>query len=253
MLKDFTKERFDIIIQAGQSNSYGSGYGLTDKPYEPTEQVWYLNFDFTVSLATETVVGNDIQSNFALSFAREYINSGKLEEGRKLLILRCPIGGTGFLDNRWNMTGDLYLRMMEMIPTALSLNEENRLVAFLWHQGETDAICGADYDTHYSNLMGLLRSVRDTFQVPQLPFIAGDFVDQWEMENWDICVPVVTAIRAVCQDGGNGAFVETADLPSNMQQPNCPPICKEDNIHFCRNSLYILGHRYFDAFAKIVG
>ena len=51
MLKDFTKERFDIFIQAGQSNSEGYGFGPAEHPYEPSEQVWYMNGDFTLTQA----------------------------------------------------------------------------------------------------------------------------------------------------------------------------------------------------------
>ena len=248
MLRDLTGEHFDIIIQAGQSNSDGTGYGPAENPWIPTENVWYLNFDCTLSLAREAVNGNEIQSNYSLSFAREYMAKGLLAEGRKLLILRTSIGGTGFLDKRWGMTDDLYLHMMEMIRMALALNKENRLVAFLWHQGETDAIYGADFDTHYGNLMGLIRSVREEFNVPDLPFVAGDFVQQWKKDNWNICVPVVDAIRAVCRDCGSGAFVETDGLPSNSQQERIPPMPWEDTIHFSRNALYLLGQRYFAAF-----
>ena len=179
------------------------------------------------------------------------MKKGLLKEGRKLLILRTSIGGTGFLDHRWGMTDDLYLHMIEMVRTALSLNPENRLVAFLWHQGETDAICGADYDTHYNNLMGLIKSVRDEFHVPNIPFVAGDFVHHWKSANWDICVPVVDAIRAVCRDCGSGIFVETGDLLSNSQEDRDPPLPWEDTIHFSRRSLYILGKRYFDAFVGL--
>ena len=248
MLRDLSGEHFDIIIQAGQSNSDGTGYGPVEDPWQPTEDVWYINFDFTLSVAREAVNGNEIQSNYSLSFAREYMKKGLLKEGRKLLILRTSVGGTGFLDHRWGMTDDLYLHMMEMVRTALALNKENRLVAFLWHQGETDAICGADFDTHYNHLMGLIRSVREEFGVPQLPFVAGDFVQQWEKDNWDICVPVVDAIRAVCRDGGCGAFVETDGLLSNSQEDRNPPLPWEDTIHFSRRSLYLLGRRYFEAF-----
>ena len=251
MLRDLTGEQFDIIIQAGQSNSDGTGYGPVENPWFPTEDVWYLNFDNTLSLAREAVNGNEIQSNYSLSFAREYLAKGLLEEGRKLLILRTSIGGTGFLDKRWGMTDDLYLHMMEMTRTALAMNPGNRLVAFLWHQGETDAILGADFDTHYGNLMDLLRSVREEFNVPRLPFVAGDFVQQWKKDNWDICVPVIDAMRAVCRDCGNGAFVETEGLCSNSQEDRNPPLPWEDTIHFSRKSLYLLGQRYFEAFMNL--
>jgi hypothetical protein len=251
MLRDFTAERFDIIIQAGQSNADGTGFGPTADPWVPTEDVWYLNGDLTVTLATEAVNGNEIQSNFSLSFAREYMKKGLLAQGRKILILRTSVGGTGFLDKRWGMTDDLYLRMMKMISTALALNEENRLVAFLWHQGETDAIFQANHDLHYKNLSTLLNSVRDAFGITTLPFIAGDFVQHWKNDNIGICAPVVAAIRDVCADLPCCGFVETDGLLSNSQEPYWKPEEIDDSIHFSRQALYTLGQRYYHCFEEI--
>ncbi len=252
MLKDFAKESFDIIIQAGQSNSEGYGFGNVEDPYEPNDRVWYMNNDFTISCATEKVAGNEIQSNYALSFAREYLSSGLLKEGRKLLILRTSVGGTGFLCNDWNLTGRLYLRMMDMIHTALTLNKENRAVVLLWHQGETDAQLGATYSVHYNHLMGLLESVRREFEISELPFVAADFVHHWKNENVDICTPVVNAVRDVCQKCGHGAFVDTDGLLSNFQELRRNPLGWEDTIHFSRKSLYILGKRYFKTFLSLL-
>ena len=251
MLRDFSKEAFDIIIQAGQSNAEGCGLGPAGNPYAPNDTVFYLNSDMTITQACERVVGNHIQSNFSLSFAREYLGNGMLAEGRKLLILRAAVGGTGFLDNRWGMTDDLYVTMMEMIRTALSLNRENRLVAFLWHQGETDAIFGASRETHYRNLKGLLSSVRSTFDASNLPFIAGDFVQHWKGDNMEISIPVVDAIRAVCADCAPAGFVETDGLLSNSQEPWCKPEPIDDSIHFSRRAIYTLGQRYFECFRQL--
>lgn len=256
MLKDFSKETFDIFIQAGQSNSEGFGVGAAKQPYVPDDRVWYLNSDFTITPAAESVMGNETVSNFSLSFARKYLEADMLAEGRKLLILRCGVGGAGFLDNHWKLTDDCYLRMMEMIRTALALNQENRLVGLLWHQGETDATLKATYDVHYGHLLGLLQSVRNEFHVPELPFIAGDFVHHWKGENEAICRPVIEAIRAVCDNCGHGAFVETDGLLSNLQElgrsTQCGMDMVQDNIHFSRNSLYILGERYFRAYMNII-
>ena len=255
MLHDFTKEVFDIIIQAGQSNAEGYGFGPVEDPYQPDGRVWYMNENDTISLAVEKVAFNGIQANFGLPVAREYIRAGKLAEGRKLLILRAAAGGTAFLDHRWGLTDDLYLHMMEMIRTALALNPENRLVALLWHQGETDAAHNATFEGHYNHLSALLRSVRDTFSVPDLPFVAGDFVPQWKEANLQIASPVSEAVRAVCADLGYGGFAETEDLKSNAQDIDEHPLGwgDTDNIHFSRRSIYKLGQRYFRLFSEIVG
>ncbi len=252
MLRDFTKETFDILIQAGQSNSEGTGYGPVENPYEPNDRVFYMNSDLTITQACERVVGNHIQSNFSLSFARKYVEEGRLAEGRKLLILRSAVGGTGFLDKRWGMTDDLYLKMMEMIREALALNPENRLVAFLWHQGETDAMFQATYEQHYRHLLTMLSSVRETFGAAGLPFVAGDFVQHWKGDNAAISAPVVDAMRALCAEQPCCGFVETEGLLSNSQEQWHKPEEMDDSIHFSRRSIYKLGERYYRCFREIL-
>ncbi|HPT79414.1 MAG TPA: sialate O-acetylesterase [Candidatus Atribacteria bacterium] len=247
MLRNFAKEKYDIIVLAGQSNAAGSGIGPAEDPYMPTDDIWFLNEDFTISIAREYVWENETVGNFALSFARKYVEEGRLKEGRKVLIIRSAVGGTGFLDKHWGLTDDLFLRMMDLIKAALELNPENRLVAFLWHQGETDAGLNASRELHYNNLLNLICAVRDTFGCKALPFIAGDFVEQWKNDNIDICRPVIDAIKDVCANIGHAAFVETDGLKSNDQM-----LGNQDTIHFCRDALNKLGLRYYDAFCRII-
>lgn len=248
MLRDFSKEDFDIIIQAGQSNSEGCGFGKVAQPFTQSENILYMNNDFSISLAQERVWGNEIVCEVSLSFCSKYIEDKRLQSGRKLLVIRAAIGGTGFLDNRWGMTDDLFLRMMEMTKTALDLNPKNRLVAFIWHQGETDASLNADRQTHFNNLSTLLNAVRTEFKSPSLPFIAGDFVKHWKMDNIEICTPVIDAIKEVCEALGNAKFVYTDELLSNDQAIN-----NGDTIHFCRESINELGLKYYKAYTEIVG
>ena len=63
MLKDFRQEKFDVIIQAGQSNSEGTGYGEAEIPYVPSADVWYLNADYTISVAAAFVETDGLLSN----------------------------------------------------------------------------------------------------------------------------------------------------------------------------------------------
>jgi len=250
---NFKNERCDIIIQAGQSNSEGCGIGPAAKPYVKNDNVWFMNSDLSIVPAGEHHWDTgEAVSDFSLSFSEEYLANGDLPPGRKLLILRSAVGGTGFCDKRWGMKDDLYLKMMEMIQASLALNKENRLVALLWHQGETDtgatpdAGPSASRDRHFANLSGLVKSVRETFGCPDLPFVAGDFVNEWKSANIAACEPVVSAIKDVCDKIGSAGFVETADLPSNNQA-----IGNGDTIHFCREAQYTLGRRYYKAFKEI--
>ena len=253
ILKDFTKEKFDIIVLAGQSNAEGTGIGRVENAYVPDPRVWFLSnherFGDTciIEPATESVSRNSVHNNLALTFAEEYVKNGRLEDGRSVLIIRTAVGGTGFADNRWTPTGDLYLRMLDLVDIALSLNRENRIVAFLCHQGEAEVVAGVNHATHYKNLMTLVKSVREYFDDPLLPFVAGDFVYDWKSDNEEGCAPIVRAMRDVCADCGCSAFVETDGLLSNLQDQTG----WADSIHFSRRSLYELGRRYFGAYIDI--
>jgi len=246
MLHDFSQDLFDVVIQAGQSNSEGTGYGDAPDPYTVSDDVWYLQNNMVIERAAETVHQNVIRGNFALSFARRYIAAGCLSPGRKLLIVRAAVGGTGFTDGQWGLSDPLFLRMMRMTRTALSLNPGNIPVALLWHQGETDAVNQAGYEIHRANLSALIGAVRDAFGGPGLPFVAMEFVPHWIRMNADLCRPILQAMRDVCLSAGHAAFLGSEGLASNDQT-----FGGGDAIHFSREALYQMGERYFDAYASL--
>lgn len=108
----------------------------------------------------------------------------------------------------------------------------------------TDAFEGNSADVYYNALLNMALNVRSRYE--KIPFIAGDFVNEWKSANIEICEPIIQAIRQVIKDCGNAVFVETADLLSNNQK-----VQNGDPIHFCRESLHILGRRYFLAYSKL--
>lgn len=259
---DYSNFDFDIIIQAGQSNSEGMGRGDVVDEYLPNDNVYYLNvakkvehtpecvkitfFDepFSISIAREREVAGIKIGDFSLSFAKSYVEKGCLDDGRKLLIVRIGIGGTGFKKGNWGINDLLYQKMIEMTDYALSLNENNRVVAFLWHQGEHDAFEGNSPDIFEKQLSAMVSTVRERYG--EIPFIAGDFVREWKQKNIEICKPIVEKIQKVAETLDAAAFVETDDLLSNNEK-----IKNGDDIHFCRESLYIMGQRYFDKYLEI--
>ena len=255
-------EKFDIVIQAGQSNAEGMGIGEVERKYEENENIFHLNAEKTVEYPPERVtvtfadkpfsleVADEREytqgklGDFSLSFSCSYIKNGLLSEDRKLLIVRAAIGGTGFQKGHWTKDGELYLKMLEMCDYALDLNPENRIVGFLWHQGEHDALEGNSPENYYNQLSELVQTVRNRYG--KIPFIAGDFVKEWKTKNITICQPIVDVIKKVVKDMGNAGFVETSDLLSNNEKTG-----NGDDIHFCRDALYELGNRYFDEFSKL--
>ncbi len=267
-------EKFDIIVIAGQSNAEGYGIGEVTEEYIPNERILWLNdksnprfeknadgkdvftidypAEITVTVADEPIAADgQKKGKLAFFFAKGYA-AEKLASDRKLLIVNAAVGGTGFARNEWGTEGAiLYNRLKDFVRYALGLNKENRLVAFLWHQGECDSFENADwtpekkYVTHKKNLESMLADFRKEFTCEKIPFIAGGFCNEWYVENKTACDGVLKAIREVC--AAQGAFIETSDLKSNNQSTG-----NGDGLHFCREAAHILGQRYYEAYKKLV-
>lgn len=254
--------KFDIIIQAGQSNAEGCGLGEVEKEYLPTDKVWlldapkrvtalpdrmdivYLDEPPILKIAEEAVGENGKVGNFGLTFAEEYMKAGMLEEGRRVLIIRAGVGGTGFWRKEWGVGSLLYNKLVELVDYALSLDKDNRVVGLLWHQGECDSVEKNPPEKYGEALKAQMLDTRARYG--EMPIVAGDFVNDWKSKNLALCEPIVQTIKEVLEECGRSAFVETADLLSNDQKTG-----NGDDIHFCRESQHILGGRFFEAFKNL--
>ncbi len=268
LMENLKKEKFDIIVVGGQSNAIGSGFGSTEDEYIPDERIRWINDDSNprfegskffidypappqITVAEEPINGDvGKMGKFCLIFAREYIRENRLEEGRKILIVNAAVGGTGFARNEWGVDAVLYRRLKDMTDLALSLNEENRIVAFLWHQGECDSAENPDWDvekryaTHKRNLSVMFHDFCARYHLENLPIYAAGFCNEWYEKNKVPCDAVLKAIEEVITEMG-GSFIHTEDLKSNNQCSG-----NGDDIHFCRASTYELGRRYYAAYKK---
>ena len=258
------KSVYDIIIQGGQSNAEGCGLGPVSatKAYIPSSEILYLNYEKKVQwgddgpqveilnrepeikMAADRVLNGTRYGDFSLTFAKEYLGGRWHLEGRKVLIVRGAVGGTSFIQGHWGTNNSLYLKMLELADYALQLNPENRIIAFLWHQGESDAINGTVPEVYYKQLTDMLQDFRKRYG--NIPFIAGDFVQDWKNQNLDSCQPIINEIHRLIQNNASCAFVETDGLQSNNEK-----MCNGDTIHFCLEALYELGKRYYKAFEKM--
>ena len=117
-------------------------------------------------------------------------------------------------------------------------------MGMLWHQGEHDAFEGNPPENYYSQLTDIVTDFRGRYG--NIPFMAADFVHDWKNKNMEQCAPIVDVIRRVVKESGNAYFVESEGLLSNDQK-----IGNGDDIHFCRESAYELGVRYFQGFEKL--
>lgn len=263
---------YDIIVLGGQSNAEGYGVGEVTEEYVPTDKVLYvcdeaaphyegsvlhLNYPsgIKVEIADEPVGEQGKIGKLALFFAKRYIESGLLDPDRKILIVNAAVGGTGFARPEWGIGNVLYNRLLSLTDYAIGYDGgDNRIVAFLWHQGEHDAFENPDfspekrYETHKRNLSAMFGDFISRYADKaggKIPFIAAGFCDEWYERNKVACDAVLHAIRETISELG-GAFVDTHGLLSNNQKT-----ANGDEIHFCRESAHILGSRYFDAFKSV--
>ena len=258
-------DEYDIIIEGGQSNAEGSGIGPVCKfeEFTPSPRILYLtpdrkvivddkgvhveypSNDLKIEIAEERVVDGKLYGDLALTFAEDYIKNGRLKGDRKLLIVRGAVGGTSFHGaDHWGVNKGLHSKMVEMVDYALSLNPQNKVVAFLWHQGEGDTN-HATAEEYRRYLDDMIIDIRKRYG--DMPFVAGNFVQEWIPIRGESCNELADAYRKFASENKKAAFVETDGLLSNNQKNN-----NGDQIHFCREALYELGHRYYDAFSEIV-
>ena len=263
---DLSKEKFDIIVQAGQSNAEGHGLGGNKKQVVLSDNVFWLEANKNVAIVKDEVFGenlsikyydepfyvnkaqeyidfNDVPCNFSISFADLY-EKRYLEKGRKIIVIRAAIGGSGFKKGQWGLGRQVYEKMLEMIDYATSLNSDNRLIALLWHQGEHDAYEGTDPEVFKKQLSEMFEDVRNKYAA--LPIITGDFCRDWADRHIDITKPIRERIKAVTEDLG-GIFVSSEGLLSNDQAT-----ADADIIHFSRDSQIELGKRYFAAYETLL-
>ena len=274
-------ENCDIIILAGQSNAEGYGLGEVSEEYEKDARICWLNdnaaphfekgengkdvlrlkypAETEITIADEPEKENGKVGKLALFFAKNYVEKGMLSPGRRLLIVNAAVGGTGFARKEWGVGNVLYERLCFLTDAALDAAldgaKNSRIAAFLWHQGECDSVENAQYtaleryETHKCDLTAMLKDFKQRYAAniaENLPIIAGGFCDEWYLKNKAPCDAVLQAVKETAESFG-GAFVETNGLLSNNQK-----VKNGDDIHFCRESLHILGARYFEAFVRCV-
>ena len=267
---------FDVIVIAGQSNAEGNGIKKDDKEFvsEKVYQIADKNNIGTKVLEdgkviidmvypTEIVLekaherisaDNKKMADFSETFAKNYIDGGYLRKERKVLIIKTAVGGTGFARKEWGLGSILFERLNFMVDYGLNLNKDNRIIALLWHQGEHDsfenAALTADerYKFYKENFKKQTLAFREKYG-KEIPVITGEMADSWAElpENKTNCDAVEKALQDACREIGNAAVVKSTGLVSNDQV-----FGNGDNIHFCADSIYELGNRYFAAYKNLI-
>lgn len=233
-------EGFDVILVAGQSNTH-SGDSFDPTLDTSDENIFQLgrfdDDDMQIILAEEPLQHtskNENKIGFAMTFAKHYLQIAP--RGRQVLIIPCGLGGSGFINGRWNPGDEIYEDAITRVNFVLNSQENSRLVAILWHQGEGDVI-NFDFQNDLDNMISSMR--RDIVgDQSRTPFILGGFVPEWVALDRARQVQQ-TILQDTPKRNLYSSYVTTTGLTANSN---------EDIIHFSAEAQRILGKRYFDQF-----
>src|SRR4051812_36045861 len=130
---------YDVVVLAGQSNMVGYHGPIDPKLDASDPRIFQWGRD-AMSVATEPLQHPGQTTGtigLGLTFAKNYANQ-RLQSGRGVLLVPVAAPGTGFSTECWNPGNTCYETAVRRTTDALASNPNNRVVGFLWLQGEAD-------------------------------------------------------------------------------------------------------------------
>lgn len=163
--------------------------------------------------------------------------------GRRVGLIPAAVGGTPLAS--WKRGGEdiwvpgeyPYNRAVSLAKAAM---KHGRIVAVLWHQGETDA---QQNNLNYKNdLREVIRNFRDDLKLGvEVPFLLGELGSFYGEEILAHVPRINQAMHELASELPSVGIVRTKDLT-----------CCEDSLHFDTTSARELGRRYFTEFAHFI-
>ena len=256
-----------LVLLAGQSNMAGRGYAgpddLTaipdllmirpDGKWQPAIEPITKDRKFIGTFSAsgekiesadpfETVLPTGDQRVCGVGPGRTF---GKLlaeaNPGKIIGLIPCAVGGTsiaawmpGGADD-WEPGAFPY---DNAVKKAREAQKSGRIVAILWHQGESDAL--KNTPEYLEKLRTVVQNFRKDLQLDEkIPFIAGDMASFYE-ERIRAHIDIVDhALEILASESPSFRYVTTKDL-----------VHRGDSLHFDTASQHELGRRYFEAFRQ---
>lgn len=123
----------------------------------------------------------------------------------------------------------------DMLKLAREAMKFGKIIAVLWHQGETDA---RNLTENYAEkLKTVIANIRRELDLPETPFILGGL---GEFLKYEAAPRYNAMIEAVARELPNTGFASASGL-----------VDRGDHLHFCTESQYELGRRYWEEFRRL--
>jgi hypothetical protein len=208
--------------------------------------------------------------NFALKFCKDYKNNNKLGENRKVLLVHVAQGSTPLsvlnmysknkpvkLDGRTGVSwhkdephdGNLRTLVVDTLNLLKGLNPNNRVVCFLWQQGEEDATVNVAQQDYANALAGLVSDFRTAARDPNVPFLAGGFTKSYQATATTGITNVMNALK---NPGISNYYYVGDGKTNNLEDDSASTFAGGPNgIHYNANGQFGLAALYTAAYNRV--
>lgn len=237
---------YHIVLIMGQSNTF-SGRGLDpeiDLPMSNLKQLGRFSNDLEIIDAIPPLDHHSSRENsigFGLTFGNLYAQN-ILNTDEVLILVPCGLGGSGFVNDKWNKGDPLYDDAINRVNYIRENFENSELTAVLWHQGERDI----DTENYRGLLNQFITEFRTDVMAQNVPFILGGMVPYWVDASLKRQA-IETIIKAIPETHINTSFVNPR-LPFVIQKEEN----SEDAIHYDAKGQREMGRRYFNEYVCLL-
>ncbi|MFC3296312.1 sialate O-acetylesterase [Clavibacter michiganensis] len=252
-----TGEGYDVVVILGQSNAQGVGTG-----WDPSVDVSVPGLDQLAGSGAKA--GQIVPAKDSLSHVTTWTTSGGVQAvgpgmelgrhmladarpGRKVLLVPAAMASTSMTGDgtyAWNPADtrsriNLFTRALGQIDAALAQDPDNRLVAVVWAQGESDATrtTAAGYQSMLLDLVDRLNA-----RYGAVPFLVGGMVPEW-LNVSSLRQAIDTAQQGMPALRSNVSYIPGAAGYSRA----------EDSIHYTAAGARAMGDKYFAAYQRATG
>ncbi|WP_339680858.1 sialate O-acetylesterase [Cyclobacterium marinum] len=223
-------DSLDIYLAIGQSNMAGRADILADLE-APVESVYLFTGKEWLPAANPLNLYSTVRKvvsmqrlSPAYGFARKMQN---YNQDRKIGLVVNAKGGS--VIDEW-LPGTLFFS--EIIDRARLAAESGKIKGIIWHQGEGDV---KEADQYLGKISHLITALRDSLQLPGLPFVAGqlsnDKSNRKALNDTLLNLPKVVPFTGLALSFGTTTF---------------------DSTHFDSPSQVLLGERYADQMIQLM-
>jgi len=222
----------DIYLMIGQSNMAGRAdielqdqdslenvylfTGITDKEWEKAANPLNKYSTIRKKLSMQKL-------NPGYTFAQDM---AKAYPDKRIGLVVNAKGGTSI--SKWMPGTEFYDEAVKRTRQAL---KSGTLKGIIWHQGESDA---SKCDSYTKNILELIESLRSEFNMPDLPFVAGQLSE--DRESRKIFNTMILQLPSLLDNVG----VVSSDKTSTI-----------DSTHFDSASQRLIGKRYATEMLKL--